>query len=217
MTWLQPTTDPQDRVKQLAVWKLSNDNRMNESSYGIPFFYTDAGRGYPAIGDTPVFPYVNTVYNNDSDMNDPANAVVLDALGYGIDGIAKNVAMCDDYLLIATEEAVVEGDIATVPVTVTLERSAAALAVNNLSLSGVKLLIGTDKRRPQQGSGLYRCERSGQLHDFPSRLRNTMTRVCIFVLTVQWPQKIGPCDTTNGAQRLIVQELAGSELCSPVC
>ncbi|MBK6766650.1 MAG: hypothetical protein IPG71_10150 [bacterium] len=59
-----------DRIKQLAIWKLSED-RGGGVNNGIPYVHINDGRGYPNVGDAPVFPYVNTVFNTDPLNNDP--------------------------------------------------------------------------------------------------------------------------------------------------
>ncbi len=128
-----------DRIKQLAVWKLSMD-RSGGPNNGIPFVNINDGRGYPNLGDSPVYPYVNTVYNNDALNNDPANALVLDALGYDVDldpTFAKNVVNCGDELLIATDPVVIADGYATICATITLIRGAHAISLGNTSVSGV--------------------------------------------------------------------------------
>ncbi len=211
MTWYQVTNDQTDRIKQLAVWKLSNDTRDGFPS--IPLYYIDAGRGYPSIGDTPVFPFVNTAYNTDPLNNDPANVLVLDAIGYGPDGLAKNVILCNDQLLVAYDPAQIEDGLATVPVTLQLVRGSEALAVGNTSLSGVRILITVD-------NGVLSAAEAwtnslGQVYftltqpvgtALPSNLR-----VCTYGT---WPESVIPCDTLEPHQQLLVQQQASGSACS---
>lgn len=211
MTWLQPASEAEDRIKQLAIWKLSNDHRENQPTYGTPYIYMNAGRGYPNIGDTPVFPYVNTVYNNDADMNNPANALVLNGVGYGPDGQRKNVALCDDQLLIATEDAVVEDGVATVAVTVTLERGPRAVELGNAALSGVKLLISSDNgilsktEEFTDGNGQVQFTISQQVAEH----YDANLRICTYSV---WPRVITSCSGA-GYQQLLIQQLTDGERC----
>jgi hypothetical protein len=213
MTWYPVTTDVEDRIQQLSVWKLSTDLRQNEPTYLTPYYYANAGRGYPAIADPPVFPYVNTVYNSDAAVNDPANLHILDALGFGDDALAKNVVLCDDQLLIATGDPVISGNVSTIPVTVTLQRGLRALAVNNLSLSGVKLVISVDNGSASETEAFTNV--AGEIsftvsQDIPTFLESNL-RICSYSV---WPRTVTPCNPGADHQQLLVQQQTEGSLCS---
>jgi hypothetical protein len=213
MTWYPAASALEDRIQQLSIWKLSNDMRHNQPTYLKPYYHMNANRGYPALSDPPVYPYVNTVVNSDAAINGPANLHILDALGYGSDDLAKNVALCDDDLLIATGEPVIEGDVSTIPVTVTLQRGDRAQAVNNLSLSGVKLLISVDNGiisksvafTDDLGSVSFTVSQ-----EVPAILESNLH---IYTYSV-WPRSIVPCNQNANYQQLVVQQLTEGELCS---
>jgi hypothetical protein len=211
MTWYPVTTDLEDRIQQLSIWKLSTDLRESESTYLTPYYYTNAGRGYPLITDPPVFPYVNTVHNSDAAVNDPANLHILDALGYDGDGLAKNVALCDDQLLIATGAPVISGSTSNIPVTISLQRGPRALEVNNLSLSGVKLLISVDNGSVSTSEAFTNA--SGEVsftvsQEIPTILESNV-RICTYSV---WPRSVASCEP--GSQQLLVQQQTEGSLCS---
>lgn len=213
LTWYSVVDAQTERTLQLALWKLSNDERVGSATHMWPWYYVNDGRGYPDPLDPPVFPFVNTVYNSDALINDPANAQVLNAIGYGPDGLAKNVILCDDQLLVSYGDAEVDGGIATVPVTVRLERGASAATVNNLSVGGVRLDLTVDNGTLSMTSG--HTNAAGEIYftvsqpvgtDFPSTVQ-----ICSRGL---WPRKVTPCDTTQISQQLLVQSLTSGSVCT---
>ena len=130
MAWNYPTTTFEDDAMQLAIWKLSSirDGGPNE---GLPHFCFDAGRGYPNFGDTPTYPYVNTVYGSNVPRNDWANARVLDAIG-------KNVWLPGDTIADACIGPVVDGDYATATLKFCVVRGDGATMVNDTCVSNIK-------------------------------------------------------------------------------
>jgi len=203
-----------DRIKQLAVWKLSTEI-SNGPNNGVPYVHQDGGRGYPNLGDTPVYPYVNTVYNTDPLNNDPANALVLDALGYDTNlmpTLAKNVVNCGDELLVATDPVVISGDYAILCGTVTLVRGAHALSLGNTSVSGVWIdlteLNGVGALTPDAHT-----DAAGQVHFCITRpvdnsYQDARLQVCSKGL---WPKKLEPCE--GQAQSQVLVNADGCEIC----
>jgi len=137
--WTTPTSIFQDDAYQLAVWKLS-DIRNGSENDGIPHFCYDAGRGYPNFADTPVYPYVNTLYCSNAPRNDQANTWVLGSIG-------KNVILPGDVWADACLGPYIEGDYATVVLNFCLSRGAFAESVNNLGVANIlvhlKYRVGT--------------------------------------------------------------------------
>ncbi|MCC6476665.1 T9SS type A sorting domain-containing protein [bacterium] len=133
-------TNAEDRQKQLAIWKLS-DNQAGGPTFGVPFYHINDNRGYPLVTDPAVFPFVNTIFNTDVTDNDAANAWVLDALGYDLNldpTFPKNIVNCGDEFLIAADPVYFEGGNAIICATITLVRGAHALNdLNNTAVQGV--------------------------------------------------------------------------------
>lgn len=159
MTWHNVSNAITDDMLQLAIWKLSPKDSgsagPSNPTFGKPYYRINAGRGYPNIADTPHAPFVNTVYNTNSQgntaRNDSANAWVLEALGPATGGdvtpsfnSVKNVIFCDDELVADIGAPSVHNGISTVPVTLHLGRGDSALAVGNTTLGGVKFLVTAD-------------------------------------------------------------------------
>ncbi len=144
MSWYPVSNSQEDRILQLALWKLSNDTRDNSPTYGVPYYQLNAGRGYPNLADPPVYPFVNTVYNSDPLNNDPANDLIRFALG-ATDSQPKNVVMEGDQLLASYGTPVVLNGVVEVPVLITLQRGPRAIAAGNTSLSGVKLGVSVNQ------------------------------------------------------------------------
>ncbi|MFH1011636.1 MAG: T9SS type A sorting domain-containing protein [bacterium] len=190
MTWYPSASVFEDDAMQMALWKLSPERNSSSPNYGVPFYHTDAGRGYPSLDDLPAYPYVNTLYHTDSLLNDAGNDEVLDALGV-TDGIAKNVILAGDQLLTNATFEVVGAD-AILSVEVQLVRGPKALSVGNLSLGGVKLLISTD------GGILSAAE---AFTDLTGQAEFTVTQpLGSPAITVQvcsrglWPKGVVPCE-----------------------
>jgi len=198
-----------DRIKQLAIWKLSID-RSGGPNTGIPYVHINDGRGYPNVGDAPVFPYVNTVFNTDPLNNDPANGLVLDALGYDLaltPTFAKNVVNCGDELLVATEPVVIEGGMATICATVQLSRGAHAINdLNNTSVSGVWVsLSDLNGNGTLSTTGAF-TDALGQVHvcitqPVDNSYGDVRLQVCSEGL---WPKKLEPCPGNNGQSQVLV-------------
>jgi hypothetical protein len=209
MTNYTVSNDAEDRLMQLSLWKLTNDYRVGNPNYGIPFVYTDAGRGWPLVTDPPAYPYVNTVYNDDLVQNATANDRVRDALGFP-DGLPKNVIMCGDLIELEVGEVTIDGGFASVTVTVHITRGAQAIAVNNLETSGIKFHLSVS------GVGEY------DLHTTATGTYEANITVPVGGpdLAIQvcsrgvWPKEVLPCVGENG-QRLLVQQLqAAAEACT---
>ncbi|MBK6766648.1 MAG: T9SS type A sorting domain-containing protein [bacterium] len=198
-----------DRIKQLAIWKLSMD-RSGSPNNGIPFVHINDGRGYPNVGDAPVFPYVNTIFNTDPLNTDPANALVLDALGYDLaltPTFAKNVVNCGDELLVATDPVVIEGGVATICATITLSRGAHAINdLNNTSVSGVWVsLADLNGNGTLSTTGAF-TDALGQVHvcitqAVDNSYQDVRLQVCSEGL---WPRKLEPCADNNGQSQVLV-------------
>ena len=196
-----------DEVMQLAIWKLSNEMRSSSPNFGVPYYYIPSPRD-------PAFPYVNTVFNSEPTVNDPANVWVLDAIGHGPDGIAKNVVMCDDELAITIGETLILEGIASVPLTIQLVRGASSAMVNNASLSGVHVHVdvvdGTLNTHDvfTDASGRATVIVSKEIGSpVPAQLR--------FCSKSVWPKRVAPCPGWSGQQLLVIGHTAAS-LCS-VC
>lgn len=219
LSWNAVTSDHEARVMQTAVWKLSDVLNSNSPNYGIPHYHVDNGIGYPDFSDTPVYPYVNTVYHNRPAVNDPANALVLDALGYDGDGIEKNIMMDGDLCLFATDPPVIDPsrDSSWVTVHLCIERGAQALAVGNTTVSGIRLLITTD-------NGLFTNEEmftdgDGCVEFVIGQQLNALVGVEVTACTnSQWPVIVTPCtwdaDRCNDPQILIVFDDPDTMCCS---
>ncbi|MCB9357672.1 MAG: T9SS type A sorting domain-containing protein [Calditrichaeota bacterium] len=207
-----------DRIKQLAVWKLSEDHSGGAND-GIPYVHINDGRGYPNVGDAPVFPYVNTVLNTDPLNNDPANLLVLDALGYDTDlnptGVAKNVVNCGDEFLIATEPVVIDGGVATVCATITLVRGAHAVNdLNNTSVSGVWVdLAELNNVGTLSTTGAF-TDATGNVYVCISQpVENSYQDVRLQVCSEGlWPTKLDPCPGDNSQSQILVNA-QGCEVC----
>jgi hypothetical protein len=203
-TWYIPTTNYEDDVRQLTLWKLSSNNA------NIPYYQINAGRGYPLFTDPPVYPYVNTVYSGDVPRNADANLLVRDALG-AVDNLPKNIFMCGDQLQTLVGPNVISGGTTTVTITITLVRGAQALAVNNTSVSGVKLLVTTDAGT--LGSAVVYTNALGQAVVTLSQPLVTAVPATVQVCTRgAWPKTITPCN--GSAQQLLVQQLQSADVCS---
>jgi hypothetical protein len=185
MTWYPVTTAKQDRIMQLSIWKLSNDERDDSPTLGSPWYFIDAGRD-------PGFPYVNTVFNSDTAINNPANTRIKDALGYGPDGMAKNVIVCGDQLNITPGATHIIAGMAYVPLTITLTRGAEAQAVNNTSLSGVKLQLSVVDGYLSDTEMF--TDEDGEAHVVVSKEFNSPVGAVVTVCTYGlWPRKFVPC------------------------
>ncbi len=207
-----------DRIKQLALWKLTVDHSGGPNN-GIPFVNINDGRGYPNLGDTPVYPYINTVYNTDPLNNDPANAVALDALGYDAalsPTFAKNVVNCGDELLIAADPVVIGGGFATICATITLVRGANAVSLGNTSASGVWVDFA-------ELNGFGTLSAPGGFTDASGQVQVCITQpVSDFYHDVRlqvcsrgvWPKKLDPCEGEAQSQVLINGTVC--EVCSVV-
>lgn len=205
MTWYPVNTAQQDRIMQLSLWKLSNDERVGSVTYGQPWYTINAGRD-------PGYPYVNTVYNTDPNINTPANLRVLDALGFGPDSLAKNVIVCGDILTVTAGTTIIDAGMAYVPVTIRLIRGAEAASVNNMSLSGVRIELSIVDGNISDTQVF--TDEFGEAHVVISKQAGSpvgaVMQACSYGL---WPQKISPCDSA-GFQQLLVQKLSTGAVCT---
>jgi hypothetical protein len=211
MSWFTVNNANDDAIQQLANWKLSNDNRFPSPTNGVPFYHINDGRGYPNYNLPGVYPWVNTVLNYNPGVNNPANLLVLDALGYGPDGLEKNVILCDDHLTASTGTGVVNGSNVTVPVTIQLTRGAQALFVGNTTLGGVKLQITTTGGTISSNELFTNA--AGQAYltvTQPLGSDGVTLHICS---RGNWPKSIIPCDGP-GFQQLLVQSLSSGALCT---
>lgn len=213
MAWILTNIDvvdaQSDRIKQLSVWKLSVDHSGGANN-GIPYVNINDGRGYPNLGDAPVYPYVNTIFNTDPLNNDPANGWVLDALGYEVDldpTFPKNVVNCGDEFLIATDLPVFEGGFVTICATITLSRGAHAINdLNNTSTSGVWVdLAELNNVGVLSTTGAY-TDALGQVHvcitqPVSDSYQDVRLQVCSAGL---WPKKLVPCEGNDGQAQILV-------------
>lgn len=194
MTWYPVTSALQDRIMQLSIWKLSNDERDDSPTLGVPWYFINAGRD-------PSFPYVNTVYNSDAAINTPANTRVKDALGYGPDSLPKNVIVCGDLLNITPGAKHVIGNMTYVSLTIKLTRGVEAQAVNNTSLSGVKLQLSVVDGYLNATEKF--TDEDGEAHVVVSKEFNSPVGAVVSVCTYGlWPRKYSACEGTE-AQQLI--------------
>jgi len=191
----------EERIMQVALWKLSNENNFNSPNFGIPYYYINDGRGYPNLGDTPVFPYVNTVYNSDPTVNDPANTRVLFALGT-TDGIAKNVLVVGDQILLSWDPVVIVGPNAEITVHALVLRGARALSVGNTSVAGIRLLFNNDNG--QISATDLVTDASGEAEVTITQPRDNPLQVILTVCTHSvWPVVATGCNLIWPVQRLI--------------
>lgn len=205
MTWYPSGTPLEDDIQQLSVWKMTTEKDAGSANYGVPYYHIDADVGYPLLEDPAVYPYVNTLHHSDPAINDPANAQVLDGLGFGGDGIAKNVVMAGDGLLLSHGSPVEDNGNAVVTVSIQLTRGLNALAAGNVFLEGVKLLVSTD------GGALSDTE---LFTDVTGLAQFTVTQpigspgvtvqICSYGL---WPKSVQPCQGEPGSQALVVHAL----------
>lgn len=212
LSWNAINSDLEARILQTAVWKLSSVWDMFDPNFGVPYYHINNGVGYP-FGDPPAYPYVNTVYHSYQSVNNPANLMVIDALGYAEDGLEKNIMIEGDQCLFATDPPDIRPDIDSsfVRVQLCIERGARALAAGNTSVSGIKLLVSTD-------NGLFSNEvmftdEDGCIEFVIGQKLNALVGVEVTACTYsQWPVLITPCDDDEGGeeercfnpQRLIV-------------
>ncbi|HEY3294641.1 MAG TPA: T9SS type A sorting domain-containing protein [bacterium] len=191
LAWHPATSAIEDQIMQLSLWKMTNDQRPASPTSGAPWYTINGGRGYPN-GDMPVYPYVNTVYNSVPDVNDAANARIVDALGT-IDGLPKNVALCDDQLnvIVGVRDSV--SDVVRVPVTVQLLRGANASAVGNTALSGVKLLMSASAGNLNISEAF--TDAAGQVHAYITQPLGSHADIQFQVCTNgAWLKTITPCE-----------------------
>jgi hypothetical protein len=213
MSWYPVADAFDDRVAQLSIWKLSTNDNCTTPGYGSPWYQIDAGRGYPNIGDAPSYPYVNTVYNDDASLNDPANAHVRVALGAD-DGMPKNVIMSGDQLQLSSGPATVNAGISTTPVTITLVRGAHALSDGNSICSGVRLQINADYGTLSDSVVFTNGSCQAQVtvsQPIDGILHDVHISVCSQGL---WPEQIVDCNHTDceHVQELVAQSQGGGSL-----
>jgi hypothetical protein len=198
MTWYPVLSGPDDAIMQLAIWKLSDDERPSSSTYLVPFYRIPS-------------PYnLNTLYNSDPTMNDPANQ--RDSLALGLtDGIPRNVFMCGDQLNASPGGAVINSGMVTVPITISLTRGAGAIAVGNTSLSGVRVLVSTDYGTLSATDVLTDASGNATLTVTAPLHSNTDAHLQ-FCTKGSWPKSITACEGA-GYQQLLVQQLTHGQLC----
>ncbi|MCC6475831.1 T9SS type A sorting domain-containing protein, partial [bacterium] len=185
---------------QLAIWKLS-DVRNGGDDDGIPHFCVNDGRGYPNIGDAPLYPFVNTVYNSNPWRNDWANDHILGALG-------KNVYLPGDFLLCSWDDPVIEGNSSTLTIKWCLERGAFAQSVNNLGVVGVCIDGSYQVAGQDPVNDKYYTDEDGCFYVSITQPLDNPQPVTFTVCTnSSWPVALEACDQSNwNKQRVIVAE-----------
>jgi hypothetical protein len=199
MTWYPVLNGFDDMVMQLAIWKLSSEERVGDPNFGLPFYRF----GYPPY-------HLNTLYNNDPSVNDPANQRDSLALGM-VDGIPRNVYMCGDQLNASAGGAIINGGTVTVPITINLTRGALAQQLLNTSLSGVRIEVSTDYGTLSATDVLTDASGNAYLNITAPIYSGTDAHVQICTKG-SWPKLVVPCDGV-GYQQLLVQQLTGDQLC----
>ena len=221
MSWYPVNSQQDDRIMQLAIWKLTNENHCDNPDYGKPFYYINDGRGYPNIGNSPVFPYVNTVFNSDPNNNNPANDRVRLALGAD-DLLPKNIILEGDQYLISVEAGIinyVDSTIA-VPVEITVVRGARALALGDTSCSGIKLQLHADHGTISD-TVVYTNNECKARVTITQRAGLGITTILTVCSQGAWPRLITQCDMPEcgTTQQQIVQAQGTGNLyryCVPV-
>ena len=206
--WTTPTSTFEDDAYQIALWKLSSI-RDGGPDNGRPHFCYDAGIGYPNFGDTPVYPYVNTVYTTNPDRNDWANAKVLDAIG-------KNVILPGDVIEDDCLPAVIDGDYATVTIKYTLVRGPYAYFVNDTCVENVALDICCWIGQDEPVCERYYTDANGSVEISITQLIESRQPVdCRVCSNSAWPTKIIGCEdsTYTDNQWLVFGE--SEPLCFP--
>jgi hypothetical protein len=189
--WTTPASTFEDDAFQIALWKLSDirDGGLND---GLPHFCYDAGIGYPNFGDTPTYPYLNTVYTTNPDRNTWANNKILDALG-------KNVILPGDVITDECEPAVIEGDSATVEIKFCLERGEFAQFVGDTCVENVALdiccWIGESS---EPICGRYYTDANGCVELSITQAIETRYSVdCRVCSNSAWPTKVVGCEDST--------------------
>jgi hypothetical protein len=200
MTWYPVLNGFDDMVMQLAIWKLSNDERPASPTFNRPFY---------AI---PNRYNLNTLYNSDPSVNDPANQ--RDSLALGLtDGIPRNVFICGDQLDASTGGAIITGNIVTVPITINLTRGAGAVAIGDTSRSGVRILISTETNFGVLSATDVLTDINGNASISISAPAHSNTDAHVLICTKgSWPKSIVACEGA-GYQQLLVQQLTHGQLC----
>ena len=198
MTWYPVLNGFDDMVMQLAIWKLSDDERPSSPTFHVPFY---------AI---PSRYHLNTLYNTDLSVNDPANQRDSLALGL-VDGVARNVFICGDQLNASAGGIVINGNMVTVPITINLTRGAGAVAIGDTSRSGVRILVSTDFGTLSATDVL--TDASGNAHLTVTAPLHSNTDAHLQICTKgSWPKSIVACQGA-GYQQLLVQQLTQGQLC----
>jgi hypothetical protein len=201
--WCPVTDNASDDLVQLALWKLSTNTEDDSPDIGIPFFCIDGGWGYPDTSDTPAYPYVNTVFGWDDDINNEANAKVLEALD-------RNVALPGDNILLSNDPAVIGGGFSEVTVRVCLERGAHALSLGNSGVEGV-MFIFTSSVGTMSEDTVF-TDATGCAEITITQPTEEPEDALITVCTCSaWPELMIPCTQTNKQDLLAVAEV--SNLC----
>ncbi len=207
LAWYTPTTTFEDDAYQLAVWKLSSirDGGLND---GLPHFCYDAGRGYPNLGDTPVYPYVNTVYGSNAPRNDWANTKVFEALGNNV--ILPGDAINDTCWVINNT-----GDSVTVLIKLCLERGSFAQMVGDTCSENVCLDVWYSIGMNDPVFGKYYTDANGCVwlaitQEIETRLPVTV-RICS---NWAWPVGLVGCeDSTYTDNQLLMLSGEGRPIC----
>ncbi len=216
-TWFEYSGDAQARTRQddilqLAIWKLSA-NQGGGPSNNVPFYRINAGRGWPDTTSLPLYPFVNTVLSTNPDRNNPANDLVRNALG-ATDGIQKNVIMCGDDILWDIGSPSFNNGTATVPITLTVQRGADALAAGNLGRSGIKVQLSTDVGA-LSAAELFTDANGQALFTISQPFGTPLTSNLEICSRGAWPRLITPCSGQHNLQYL-AQKLETSDMCE-VC
>lgn len=209
MAWNFPTSTFEDDALQLALWKLSSIRDGGDND-GLPHFCFDAGRGYPAFNDTPVYPFVNTVYGSNVPRNDWANSRVLEAIG-------KNVMLPGDSLTDTCEGPFIEGDTATVTLTFCVDRGELAGLVNDTCSENIKLnlLVQIGANDPELMT-VYTDANGCITIDVRQPVENPQPVYVRLCTKSSWPVGLTGCDeATFDENQWLVLSLDPVEICFP--
>ena len=198
-----PVTNAQeDRIVQLAIWKLSTDQGTGSPTRGIPYYRINAGRGYPNFFDTPAYPFVNTVYNTNAAENMAANEIVRYVLG-ATDAIKKNVIIEGDQLLVTQGMTVSRGEDVDIPFSVTLQRGSLARSLGNTYVAGVKITVTSNHGTLNTTSAFTNAQ--GVATFTLTQVRGLQSGIVVNICSKGvWPMMIIPCET-GSSQTLVVQ------------
>ncbi len=188
--WHTPASIFEDDAYQVAIWKLTSflDGGPNQ---GLPHFCYDAGRGYPNFADTPVYPYVNTVYCTNAPRNDQANSWALEAIG-------KNVVLPGDVWGDACYGPAIEGDYATVDIRLCLTRGDYAWSLNNTDLENIKVELAIQIGDGPVENGVFYTDEDGCIHLSVTQLIAERAPVTVSLCSrTAWPYAVIGCNESD--------------------